>query len=225
MSGAWSPPGGRKGPEDRDRGVQRLHAAQRGARARRDRRQRLPAPALSRQPDQDARLPHSPCRLYRRLADRALFKKYTKVAEMPEGAVIGLPNDPSNEGRALRVLQNEGLIKLKEGTGILATTADISENPKKVDIKELDAGIVGRSVEDLDAAVVNTDWALKSGLSRTTASPRSRSQTIPTATSSPSRQAAKTSLGENAGGILSERQGKGRVRQGLQGYRHQRLLI
>ena len=92
-------------------------------------------------------------------------KKYTKVADLPEGAVIGLPNDPSNEGRALRVLQNEGVIKLKDGTGILATTADIAENPKKVVIKELDAGIVGRSVEDLDAAVVNTDWALKSGLS------------------------------------------------------------
>ncbi|TIW77409.1 MAG: metal ABC transporter substrate-binding protein, partial [Mesorhizobium sp.] len=91
-------------------------------------------------------------------------KKYKEVAGLPEGAVIGVPNDPSNEGRALRVLQNEGVIKLKDGTGILATTADIAENPKKVEIKELDAGIVGRSVEDLDAAVVNTDWALKSGL-------------------------------------------------------------
>ena len=91
-------------------------------------------------------------------------KKYKAVADLPEGAVIGLPNDPSNEGRALRVLQNEGVLKLKDGTGILATTVDIAENPKKVVIKELDAGIVGRSVEDLDAAVVNTDWALKSGL-------------------------------------------------------------
>jgi D-methionine transport system substrate-binding protein len=63
------------------------------------------------------------------------------------------------------VLQNEGLIKLKEGTGILATISDITENPKKLEIKELDAGIVGRSIDDLDAAVVNTDWALKSGLS------------------------------------------------------------
>lgn len=92
-------------------------------------------------------------------------RKYKSVAELPKGAVIGLPNDPSNEGRALRVLQNEGVIKLKDGTGILATTADIVENPKNVEIKELDAGIVGRSVDDLDAAVVNTDWALKSGLS------------------------------------------------------------
>ncbi|MBB5572819.1 MULTISPECIES: MetQ/NlpA family lipoprotein [Rhizobium] len=92
-------------------------------------------------------------------------KKYKTVADLPKGAVIGVPNDPSNEGRALRVLQNQGVIKLKDGTGILATTADIVENPKNVEIKELDAGIVGRSIDDLDAAVVNTDWALKSGLS------------------------------------------------------------
>lgn len=92
-------------------------------------------------------------------------RKFKAVAELPEGAVVGVPNDPSNEGRALRVLQNEGLIKLKDGTGILATIADIVENPHKVEIKELDAGVVGRAITDLDAAVVNTDWALKSGLS------------------------------------------------------------
>jgi len=92
-------------------------------------------------------------------------KKHKSVAELPKGAVIGVPNDPSNEGRALRVLQNEGLIKLKDGTGILATIADVAENPKNIEIKELDAGIVGRSIDDLDAGVVNTDWALKSGLS------------------------------------------------------------
>lgn len=91
-------------------------------------------------------------------------KSYKTVAELPEGAQIGVPNDPSNEGRALRVLQNEGVIKLKDGTGILATIADIAENPKGVKIRELDAGIVGRSIDDLDAAVVNTDWALKAGL-------------------------------------------------------------
>jgi len=91
-------------------------------------------------------------------------KKHAKVADLAKGAVIGVPNDPSNEGRALRVLEGAKLIKLKDGTGILATTADIAENPGGITIKELDAGIVGRSVEDLDAAVVNTDWALKSGL-------------------------------------------------------------
>lgn len=92
-------------------------------------------------------------------------KKYKSVADLPKGAQIGVPNDPSNEGRALRVLQSQGLIKLKDGTGILATTVDIVENPKSIKIKELDAGIVGRAIDDLDAAVVNTDWALKAGLS------------------------------------------------------------
>lgn len=91
-------------------------------------------------------------------------KKFKSIAELPEGAVIGVPNDPSNEGRALLVLQDEGVIKLRDGAGILATIVDVAENPKNVVLKELDAGIVGRSVEDLDAAVVNTDWALKSGL-------------------------------------------------------------
>ncbi len=91
-------------------------------------------------------------------------KKHKSLEELPDGAVIGVPNDPSNEGRALRVLEDAGLIKLREGAGILATVADVDENPKKLEIKELDAGIVGRAVDDLDGAVVNTDWALKSGL-------------------------------------------------------------
>lgn len=91
-------------------------------------------------------------------------QKYDTVADLPEGAVIGVPNDPSNAGRALNLLQAEGLITLRDGVGILATVADISDNPKNLDIKELDAGVVGRAITDLDAAVVNTDWALKSGL-------------------------------------------------------------
>ena len=90
--------------------------------------------------------------------------RHHSVAELPKGAIIGVPNDPSNEGRALIVLQSVGLIKLRDGSGILATTADVVANPKDVKIKELDAGVVGRSIDDLDAAVVNTDWALKSGL-------------------------------------------------------------
>lgn len=93
-------------------------------------------------------------------------KKHKSVAELPEKAVIGVPNDPSNEGRALALLESQGVIKLKPEAGILATTADILDNPKQVEIKELDAGIVGRSIEDLDSAVVNTDWAIKSNLTR-----------------------------------------------------------
>lgn len=91
-------------------------------------------------------------------------KKYHAVADLPEGAVVGVPNDPSNAGRALNLLAAQGLITLKDGAGILASAADITANPKNLDIKELDAGVVGRAIDDLDAAVVNTDWALKSGL-------------------------------------------------------------
>ena len=91
-------------------------------------------------------------------------RKVDSVANLPKGAVIGVPNDPSNEGRALLLLQDEGLITLREGSGILATVADITSNPKGIKIKELDAGIIGRSIDDLTAAVVNTDWALKAGL-------------------------------------------------------------
>jgi D-methionine transport system substrate-binding protein len=90
--------------------------------------------------------------------------KHHKLAELPEGAVIGVPNDPSNEGRALKVLEALNLLKLSPDAGILATTTDITDNPRHIKVQELDAGIVGRSIDDLDAAVVNNDWAAKSHL-------------------------------------------------------------
>jgi D-methionine transport system substrate-binding protein len=91
-------------------------------------------------------------------------RKWHSVTDLPKGALIGVPNDPSNEGRALNVLASQGIIKLRDGAGILATAADITDNPKGIKVKELDAGIVGRAIADLDAAVVNTDWAFKAGL-------------------------------------------------------------
>jgi D-methionine transport system substrate-binding protein len=90
--------------------------------------------------------------------------KYKSVADLPDGATIGVPNDPSNEGRALLLLQHVGLIAVDRSAGILATALDIQDNKRNIHIKELDAGIVGRSLPDLAAAVVNTDWALKSGI-------------------------------------------------------------
>jgi len=93
-------------------------------------------------------------------------KRVKSAADLKEGAVIGVPNDPSNEARGLVLLEQQGVIKLRVGAGIAATTADITDNPRHVQIKELDSGIIGRSVPDLDAAVVNTDWALKSGLTK-----------------------------------------------------------
>jgi D-methionine transport system substrate-binding protein len=91
-------------------------------------------------------------------------RKVKSVDALPQNASIGVPNDPSNEGRALLLLQANGVIKLRENVGLLPTARDIASNPKHVQIKELDAGIVGRAIGDLDAAVVNTDWAIKAGI-------------------------------------------------------------
>ncbi|MCP3710116.1 MetQ/NlpA family lipoprotein [Paraburkholderia sp. CNPSo 3274] len=91
-------------------------------------------------------------------------RKVKSVADLPQGAAIGVPNDPSNEGRSLLLLQAQGLITLRDDVGLLPTARDIAKNPKNIHIKELDSGIVGRAIGDLDAAVVNTDWAVKSGI-------------------------------------------------------------
>ena len=91
-------------------------------------------------------------------------RKIKSVDALPQNAAIGVPNDPSNEGLALLLLQANGVIKLRENIGLLPTARDIASNPKHVQIKELDAGIVGRAIVDLDAAVVNTDWAIKAGI-------------------------------------------------------------
>ena len=86
------------------------------------------------------------------------------VADLPDGAVIGVPNDPTNEGRALLLLQQEGLITLKEGAGLTATKLDIAENPKNLDIQELEAAQLPRSLDSLDLAVINGNYALQAGL-------------------------------------------------------------
>jgi D-methionine transport system substrate-binding protein len=91
-------------------------------------------------------------------------RKYPSVAALPQGATIGVPNDPSNEGRALLLLQAQHLITLREQAGLLPTARDIEQNPRHLHIKELDAGIIGRAIGDLDAAVINTDWAVKAGI-------------------------------------------------------------
>lgn len=91
-------------------------------------------------------------------------KKLKSVADLPKGAKIGLPNDPSNGGRALNLLAAQGLIKLKEGKGLSPSLLDIAENPKGIQFSELDAAQLPRALPDLDAAVINTDHALNGGL-------------------------------------------------------------
>ena len=91
-------------------------------------------------------------------------RKVKSVADLPDGATIAVPNDPSNEGRSLLLLQAQHVITLRADVGLLPTARDIADNPKHIHIKELDAGIVGRAIGDVDAAVINTDWAVKAGI-------------------------------------------------------------
>ncbi|WP_273720917.1 MetQ/NlpA family ABC transporter substrate-binding protein [Bartonella sp. ML71XJBT] len=90
--------------------------------------------------------------------------KIKELKELSDGAHVGIPNDPTNGGRALLLLNSLGLIKLKDPHDILASPLDIIENPKNLQIRELDAGMLGRAVDDFDIAVINTNWALVSGL-------------------------------------------------------------
>jgi D-methionine transport system substrate-binding protein len=91
-------------------------------------------------------------------------KRWKSLADLPRGAKVGIQNDPSNSGRALQLLQKSGVLKLKPGAGISATTADIAENPKGLQIVQLEAAQLARSLDDLDASAINTNFALQAGL-------------------------------------------------------------
>ncbi|MES2073801.1 MAG: MetQ/NlpA family ABC transporter substrate-binding protein [Pseudomonadota bacterium] len=90
--------------------------------------------------------------------------KIKSLTELKPGARVGIPNDPTNGGRALLVLQAQGILKLKPGAGLKATPLDITDNPKKVKIIELDAAQLPRSLADLDAAAINGNYAESAGL-------------------------------------------------------------
>ena len=90
--------------------------------------------------------------------------KASTVADLTDGAQIAVPNDTTNEARALLLLQQEGLITLKEGAGINATKADIVENPKNLDIVELEANQLPVRLQDVDMAVINGNYAIDAGL-------------------------------------------------------------
>lgn len=94
---------------------------------------------------------------------RLYSKQYKSVKEIPDGGTIAVPNDASNESRALFALKNAGLIELKKGTK-LATVSSISKNPHDLKIKELAADQTARSLDNVDAAVVNTNYAQAAGL-------------------------------------------------------------
>lgn len=94
-----------------------------------------------------------------------LYSKTIKnISELKEDSTIAIPNDATNAARALLLLQSCGLIKLKDGVGIEATEKDIAENPKNIKVQPAEAAQLPRIIEDVDGAVINTNFALPAGL-------------------------------------------------------------
>jgi D-methionine transport system substrate-binding protein len=91
-------------------------------------------------------------------------KKYKSWDAIPQGGSLSIPNDPTNGGRVLLLLRDKGVLKLKDGVGFKPTVADIVENPKKLRIVEIDAAQTPRTLDDVDAAAVNTNYATQAGL-------------------------------------------------------------
>ncbi|MCX2532336.1 MetQ/NlpA family lipoprotein [Plesiomonas shigelloides] len=91
-------------------------------------------------------------------------KKIKNVSELADGASVALPNDPTNLGRSLLLLQAQGLIKLKDGSGLNATLLDVVDNPKRLKLVELEAPQLPRSLDDVDLAIINTTYASQIGL-------------------------------------------------------------
>ena len=94
----------------------------------------------------------------------AYSTKFKKLDELPSGANVVIPNDATNGGRALLLLQKAGLIKLKDAANILSTPKDIAENPKNLKIRELEAATLPRVLTQVDLALINTNYALEAKL-------------------------------------------------------------
>ncbi|MET7473858.1 MetQ/NlpA family ABC transporter substrate-binding protein [Streptomyces sp. NPDC005648] len=90
--------------------------------------------------------------------------KVRKADALKSGATIAVPNDAVNEARALKLLAADGLITLKDGAGSEATPQDIAENPRNLEFKEVEAAQTARSLDDVDAAVVNGNYAISAGI-------------------------------------------------------------
>jgi len=94
----------------------------------------------------------------------AYSSKIKQLDDLKNGASVVIPNDATNGGRALLLLQTAGVIKLKEGAGITATPRDIAENPKEIKVRELEAATLPRVLNQVDLALINTNYALEAGL-------------------------------------------------------------
>ena len=90
--------------------------------------------------------------------------KTASLADLPDGATISVPNDGTNEARALLLLEQEGLIKLKEDAGLNATKESIVENPHNYEIVELEAKLLPETLQDVDISVINGNYAIGAGL-------------------------------------------------------------
>lgn len=96
----------------------------------------------------------------------ALYSSKIKdLSKLKKKATVAIPNDPTNEGRALLLLQEAGLITLKPGAGITATPLDIAKNPRNLKFREIEAASLPRTLADVDAAVINGNYAIPAGLS------------------------------------------------------------
>ena len=93
--------------------------------------------------------------------------KTASLEELPDGAEIAVPNDPTNEGRALLLLDAQGLIKLADSSNLEATPNDIVENPKNLTFKELEAAMIPNAVDEVDLSVINVNYALEAGFNPT----------------------------------------------------------
>lgn len=91
-------------------------------------------------------------------------RKVKAVADVPTGAVVAIPNDATNGGRALQLLAAQGLITLKETVGTSATTRDVVDNPKQIQIEELEAAQLPRALDDTTLLVITTNYALEANL-------------------------------------------------------------
>ncbi|SFI60003.1 D-methionine transport system substrate-binding protein [Paenibacillus sp. UNC496MF] len=94
----------------------------------------------------------------------AYSKKVKSADELKEGAKVVIPDDPTNGGRALALMADNGLIKLKDGVGVAGTVRDITGNPKKLKITEVEAATLPRVLDEVDLALINTNYALEAGL-------------------------------------------------------------
>lgn len=95
--------------------------------------------------------------------------KTASLDALPDGAKVAVPNDATNEARALLLLEAQGLIKLKENVGLNATKNDIVENPKNLDLYEIEAAQIPRSIDDVEIAVINGNYAIEAGFKVTDA--------------------------------------------------------